>query len=109
MPLDRLKQFWSSVDLTGNQTNATPVVDYNSFWSSVDLTGNQTMVDVEPHNDVFWSSVDLTGNQTKRYVFGHNFGFWSSVDQDRVPNVGVRGRFPGRRKQEAVIAWNSNR
>lgn len=23
---------------------------------------------------------------------------------DRVPNVGVRGRFPGRRKQEAVIA-----
>ena len=87
MPLDRLKQFWSSVD----------------------LTGNQTMVDVEPHNDVFWSSVDLTGNQTKRYVFGHNLGFWSSVDLDRVPNVGVRGRFPGRRKQEAVIAWNSNR
>lgn len=23
---------------------------------------------------------------------------------DRVPNVGVRGRFPGHRKQEAVIA-----
>lgn len=23
---------------------------------------------------------------------------------DRVPNVGVRGRFPDRRKQEAVIA-----
>lgn len=27
---------------------------------------------------------------------------------DRVPNVGVRGRFPCRRKQEAAIAWNSN-
>ena len=26
------------------------------------------------------------------------------VTTDRVPNVGVRGRFPGRRKQEAVIA-----
>lgn len=26
------------------------------------------------------------------------------VDTDRVPNVGVRGRFPVRRKQEAVIA-----
>ena len=26
------------------------------------------------------------------------------VCMDRVPNVGVRSRFPGRRKQEAVIA-----
>ena len=25
-------------------------------------------------------------------------------EEDRVPNVGVRGRFPGRRNQEAVIA-----
>ena len=28
----------------------------------------------------------------------------SSCCNDRVPNVGVRDRFPGRRKQEAVIA-----
>ena len=29
------------------------------------------------------------------------YGMWTN---DRVPNVGVRGCFPGRRKQEAVIA-----
>ena len=29
---------------------------------------------------------------------------WLIDDLDRVPNVGVRGRFPCRRKQEAVIA-----
>ncbi|MDU8577271.1 hypothetical protein RX398_07725 [Collinsella aerofaciens] len=27
-----------------------------------------------------------------------------AASMDRVPNVGVRGCFPGRRKQEAVIA-----
>ena len=28
----------------------------------------------------------------------------AGIEVDRVPNVGVRGRFPGRRNQEAVIA-----
>ena len=34
------------------------------FWSSVDLTGNQTEPRVLAHSKLFWSSVDLTGNQT---------------------------------------------
>ena len=34
--------FWSSVDLTGNQTTAAKLVKVWKFWSSVDLTGNQT-------------------------------------------------------------------
>ena len=36
------------------------------FWSSVDLTGNQTERGAAPAERVFWSSVDLTGNQTRR-------------------------------------------
>ena len=35
-----------------------------SFWSSVDLTGNQTPLPVAAISIMFWSSVDLTGNQT---------------------------------------------
>ena len=35
-----------------------------TFWSSVDLTGNQTLAAVEDAVTEFWSSVDLTGNQT---------------------------------------------
>ena len=38
-----LRMFWSSVDLTGNQTQITNVRTVFVFWSSVDLTGNQTM------------------------------------------------------------------
>ena len=34
------------------------------FWSSVDLTGNQTQNERKSAIDMFWSSVDLTGNQT---------------------------------------------
>ena len=34
------------------------------FWSSVDLTGNQTKVYMVNYDVLFWSSVDLTGNQT---------------------------------------------
>ena len=34
------------------------------FWSSVDLTGNQTLWSHTHHEKQFWSSVDLTGNQT---------------------------------------------
>ena len=37
----------------------------NLFWSSVDLTGNQTVSGVAPIGIPFWSSVDLTGNQTR--------------------------------------------
>ena len=36
------------------------------FWSSVDLTGNQTSLGGSAHAFRFWSSVDLTGNQTQR-------------------------------------------
>ena len=56
--------FWSSVDLTGNQTTAAPKRDAAGFWSSVDLTGNQTAQRSAHHEQQFWSSVDLTGNQT---------------------------------------------
>ena len=34
------------------------------FWSSVDLTGNQTVICARRAAAQFWSSVDLTGNQT---------------------------------------------
>jgi hypothetical protein len=59
-----LQRFWSSVDLTGNQTPIFAEPSEWSFWSSVDLTGNQTenLGDINP--ELFWSSVDLTGNQT---------------------------------------------
>ena len=43
------------------------------FWSSVDLTGNQTLVEDDVLDVEFWSSVDLTGNQTwasKIVMFG---------------------------------------
>ena len=36
--------FWSSVDLTGNQTAGIEPDAAQGFWSSVDLTGNQTVV-----------------------------------------------------------------
>ena len=38
--------FWSSVDLTGNQTDHDGVYLRAVFWSSVNLTGNQTVL---PH------------------------------------------------------------
>ena len=56
--------FWSSVDLTGNQTRQVSLDHMYLFWSSVDLTGNQTSAALGPHPLEFWSSVDLTGNQT---------------------------------------------
>ena len=34
--------FWSSVNLTGNQTGIPPEYRWMQFWSSVNLTGNQT-------------------------------------------------------------------
>ena len=36
------------------------------FWSSVDLTGNQTEDIQDEMLAMFWSSVDLTGNQTQK-------------------------------------------
>ena len=36
-------EFWSSVDLTGNQTSKSGKEYVQEFWSSVDLTGNQTV------------------------------------------------------------------
>ena len=56
--------FWSSVDLTGNQTRYVIKTILHVFWSSVDLTGNQTGGGCPVGDVVFWSSVDLTGNQT---------------------------------------------
>ena len=38
----------------------------NQFWSSVDLTGNQTAYHGYEYFPEFWSSVDLTGNQTPK-------------------------------------------
>ena len=59
-----LPQFWSSVDLTGNQTDFSKQWNEAVFWSSVDLTGNQTNFYIQLMLMMFWSSVDLTGNQT---------------------------------------------
>ena len=61
-------QFWSSVNLTGNQTVLAPLVHGHAFWSSVNLTGNQTEEVGIFLNLLFWSSVNLTGNQTHRAV-----------------------------------------
>ena len=49
---------------TGNQTPRTREARRRWFWSSVDLTGNQTLDEVGFAPTEFWSSVDLTGNQT---------------------------------------------
>ena len=57
-------KFWSSVDLTGNQTLDGRLELFLLFWSSVDLTGNQTASGDGRERVRFWSSVDLTGNQT---------------------------------------------
>ena len=69
MPLRQpSRRFWSSVDLTGNQTRRWRALPRNGFWSSVDLTGNQTQYQHSQLRLMFWSSVDLTGNQTSRYI-----------------------------------------
>ena len=39
------RRFWSSVNLTGNQTYLGVGNDAVKFWSSVNLTGNQTEAD----------------------------------------------------------------
>ena len=62
---DYAELFWSSVDLTGNQTGHLGAAAVCAFWSSVDLTGNQTDEKFSRSENQFWSSVDLTGNQTR--------------------------------------------
>ena len=56
--------FWSSVELTGNQTLTRRERGREAFWSSVELTGNQTDAISTRLKRGFWSSVELTGNQT---------------------------------------------
>ena len=57
-------RFWSSVELTGNQTERGAAEALSEFWSSVELTGNQTGSTIAMRLGGFWSSVELTGNQT---------------------------------------------
>ena len=61
-------RFWSSVELTGNQTASEQYRARIPFWSSVELTGNQTELVIFGLSGLFWSSVELTGNQTSGYL-----------------------------------------
>ena len=72
--------FWSSVELTGNQTVVEPGAEIALFWSSVELTGNQTVARHGDQGQLFWSSVELTGNQTQYMATNAQFAFWSSVE-----------------------------
>ncbi len=47
----------------------------NVFWSSVNLTGNQTTTKTSSSGNAFWSSVNLTGNQTDAKADGDRPGF----------------------------------
>ena len=58
------------------------------FWSSVDLTGNQTTYLPRPLLSPFWSSVDLTGNQTTENSRGKIF-FVDSQTNKRYSNVNL--------------------
>ena len=78
MPDILTSQFWSSADLTGNQTLALAKFYKEEFWSSADLTGNQTDMRKLLKMMGFWSSADLTGNQT----YGVH---WSSLVREDVP------------------------
>ena len=60
-----LKEFWRSVNLTGNQTLKMSNVGDLRFWRSVNLTGNQTLCLGFQASHLFWRSVNLTGNQTR--------------------------------------------
>ena len=67
--------FWSSVELTGNQTERKYQETAARFWSSVELTGNQTARFSAPRHKQFWSSVELTGNQTQGDASAEALGF----------------------------------
>ena len=45
------------------------------FWSSVELTGNQTQMQGRNLQPRFWSSVELTGNQTGKRIHGEGGSF----------------------------------
>ena len=51
------------------------LLTFISFWSSADLTGNQTNANSEKIAELFWSSADLTGNQTVYTIMHHKEGF----------------------------------
>ena len=70
--------FWSSDNLTGNQTYHPVKVDGIEFWSSDNLTGNQTIHAIIKRLNEFWSSDNLTGNQTADSQLSSLEVFWSS-------------------------------
>ena len=51
------------------------LLTFISFWSSADLTGNQTNANSEKIAELFWSSADLTGNQTLEDLLGLKASF----------------------------------
>ena len=71
----RAIKFWSSADLTGNQTSSAHRINGVTFWSSADLTGNQTGCTYSIVEPLFWSSADLTGNQTVLNMNSNAHGF----------------------------------
>ena len=94
MAFESVGQFWSSVNLTGNQTNARGADLYNPFWSSVNLTGNQTVTANKLVRLLFWSSVNLTGNQTERGARDQLRAFLGrrqSVAGNKAPLIRWRG------------------
>ena len=88
--------FWSSVNLTGNQTHFRQLRHRLWFWSSVNLTGNQTTGMLFTLQAGFWSSVNLTGNQTPHSTHMSRSWFWSSVNLTGNQTRLRDGR-PGRR------------
>ena len=69
------------------------------FWSSVDLTGNQTMDALLHRPFPFWSSVDLTGNQTARLDQAVTSTVYSPKTSDEVARYQAKkltkGNFEG--------------
>ena len=117
MAFESVGQFWSSVNLTGNQTNARGADLYNPFWSSVNLTGNQTATFPLAADVAFWSSVNLTGNQTVTANKLVRLLFWSSVNlTGNQTERGARDQlraFLGRRQSVAgnkapLIRWRGD-
>ena len=109
--------FWSSVNLTGNQTQSVAFESVGQFWSSVNLTGNQTNARGADLYNPFWSSVNLTGNQTATFPLAADVAFWSSVNlTGNQTERGARDQlraFLGRRQSVAgnkapLIRWRGD-
>ena len=94
--------FWSSVNLTGNQTTFEYMFTKDEFWSSVNLTGNQTGARGVVHVPAFWSSVNLTGNQTRCSLPSFGCSFWSSVN---LTGNQVFRMFRDLSEGDQAIAW----